>query len=109
MASGDLVGIFTGRDFLNRVAAEKRKPAETLLGEVMTKAPETLGPDDCVSYAIDRMANGGFRNVPIVADGRPVAVISVRDVMTHLAEVFAEIEEGDADDEMKDWVDIGGG
>lgn len=105
-----LVGIFTGRDFLNRVAATERIPADTAICEVMTPDPETLAPEDCVSYAIARMTGGGFRNVPIVVDDKTVGVLSVRHVMAHLSEVFAEIEDPAADEtDMEEWIDIGGG
>jgi CBS domain-containing protein len=106
-----LVGIFTERDFVFRVAAEDRDPSTTALADVMTGEPETLRPEDCISYAINRMAVRGFRNVPIVDDGgRLVGLLSVRDVMSHLREVFAELEETEVvEDRMEEWVDIGGG
>ncbi len=108
---GALVGIFTERDFLNRVAGQRRDPQDTVVAEVMTRDPETLRPRDCISYVINRMAMRGFRNVPIVDEhGSPVAVLDIREVMNHLSQVFTDVEgpEGrlPASDE---WVDIGGG
>lgn len=106
-----LVGIFTERDFLNRVTAGKRSPAQTPVADVMTSSPSTLGKTDCISYAINRMAVRGFRNVPIVdGDGRPVSVLTVRDVMGHLHELFDEVE-GDQKSrgEWDEWTDLGGG
>jgi CBS domain-containing protein len=106
---GKLVGIFTERDFLHRVAAERRDPARVRLCEVMTPEPETLRAHDCISYAINRMAVGRFRNVPIVdRNGRPTSVLDSRIVMMHLVKVFAELEQEKADDH-EEWVDIGGG
>jgi CBS domain-containing protein len=88
-----LVGIFTSRDFLNRVAAERRDPGEVALGDVMTPAPKTLRPRDGVAFAINWMAVEGFRNVPIVDDdGRIQGVLTVWDVMRHLDDVFDEID-----------------
>lgn len=106
---GSLAGIFTERDFLNRVSAENRDPASTPMREVMTSEVRSLRSDDCVTYAIDLMANGGFRNVPVVDhSGRPTAVLDVRIVMGHLVKVFAELEKEDR--EVGDeWIDIGGG
>ena len=104
-----LVGIFTERDFLNRVSAANRDPATTPMREVMTTDVRTLQGDDCVTYAIDRMANGGFRNVPILDEnGKPKAVLDVRVVMGHLVKVFAEIEKEDPE-VGQEWIDIGGG
>lgn len=89
----ELVGIFTSRDFLNRIAAERRDPRDVLLGDVMTPAPKTLRPRDGVAFAINWMALEGFRNVPIVDDdGRVQGVLTVWDVMRHLEDVFDEID-----------------
>jgi CBS domain-containing protein len=88
---GRLVGIFTTRDFLNRVAGAD--PHARTLGDVMTAAPRTLRPRDGVAFAINWMAIEGFRNVPIVDDdGRVHGVLTVWDVMRHLGKIFDEID-----------------
>jgi CBS domain-containing protein len=88
-----LAGIFTSRDFLNRIAAVRRDPREVPIGEVMTPAPKTLRPRDPVAFAINWMAIEGFRNVPIVDDdGRVLGVLTVWDVMRHLEDMFQEID-----------------
>jgi len=88
-----LAGIFTSRDFLNRVAAPRRDPRDVRLGDVMTATPKTLRPGDGVAFAINWMALEGFRNVPIVDDtGRLLGVLTVWDVMRHLEDLFHEID-----------------
>lgn len=88
-----LAGIFTSRDFLNRVSAVRRDPREVSLGDVMTAAPKTLRPRDGVAFAINWMAIEGFRNVPIVDDdGRVLGVLTIWDVMRHLEDMFQEID-----------------
>jgi CBS domain-containing protein len=105
-----LVGIFTGRDFLNRVIGADRDPAETPIGSVMTRRPEALHPRDCITYVINLMAVRRYRNVPIIDDAeRPLALLSVRDVVRHLAVVFAEIEQPVPSIADEEWTDIGGG
>jgi CBS domain-containing protein len=93
MNDDQLAGIFTSRDFLNRVAAKGADPATTELSSVMTRGPRTLSPDDPVAFAINWMAIEGFRNVPIVDDaGDVLGVLTVWDVMRHLGELFDEID-----------------
>jgi CBS domain-containing protein len=94
VVDGDaLAGIFTSRDFLNRVAALRTDPQQLALGDVMTRSPRTLRPRDGVAFAINWMAVEGFRNVPIVDDaGRIQGVLTVWDVMRHLDDVFDEID-----------------
>jgi CBS domain-containing protein len=112
-----LVGIFTSRDFVNRVAASRKDPATLRLGDVMTPAPRTLRPRDGVAYAINWMAVEGFRNVPIIDDdGVLQGVLTVWDVMRHLEDVFDDIEatprpappKSDIS-EVINMVDLGGG
>lgn len=93
VTDGDrLIGIFTSRDFLNRVADPGS--ADTLpVGAVMTPRPRTLRPRDPLAFAINWMALEAFRNVPIVDDdGRVLGALTVWDVMRHLTDVFDEID-----------------
>jgi signal-transduction protein with cAMP-binding, CBS, and nucleotidyltransferase domain len=88
-----LAGIFTSRDFLDRIAAVRADPAAVTLGDVMTRAPCTLRPRDPVAFAINWMAVEGFRNVPIVDDdGDVLGVLTVWDVMRHLEAIFDDID-----------------
>lgn len=93
MRGDELAGIFTSRDFLNRVAAVRADPAALVLGDVMTPMPRTLRPRDPVAFAINWMAVEGFRNVPIVDDaGAVLGVLTVWDVMRHLEAIFDDID-----------------
>ena len=85
--NGDLVGIFTERDVLFKVAGGK-KDFSTPVGQVMTPRPQILSEDDSLAYAVNRMSVYGFRHIPIVRNGKPVAVISVRDVLGYLSKLF---------------------
>jgi CBS domain-containing protein len=78
-----LVGIFTDRDAILKVAGTSngRRPVR----EVMTPDPVLLRSGDPIAVAIHKMAVGGFRHVPIVKAGAPVAVVSAKDVFRHLA------------------------
>src|SRR4051812_4258558 len=90
---GHLVGIFTSRDFLNRIAAQRGDPNAIVLASVMTATPRTLRPRDPVAFAINWMAIEGFRNVPILSDdGEILGVLTVWDVMRHLEAIFDEID-----------------
>ena len=45
---------------------------------------ETVAPTDILAIVLGKMDTGGYRHLPVVANGRPVGVISVRDVLRHL-------------------------
>jgi CBS domain-containing protein len=83
-----LVGIFTERDFVNRVVAAGRD-ADGPVRAVMTTDPKTLTRHDNVQKAVDVMGTDGFRHMPILGDdGQPVGVLSVRDIIHYLVEYF---------------------
>ncbi len=118
IVDGDrLRGIFTSRDFLNRVAAVRGDASAIQLGSVMTPEPRTLRPRDPIAFAINWMAVEGFRNVPIVDDEHVIlGVLTVWDVMRHLGEIFDEIDAtprqtpaGGDTSNVVSMIDIGGG
>jgi len=78
--AGRLQGIFTERDLLIRVVARGLDPDATRLREVMTSDPDTVGPDDLASLALERMRTSGYRHVPVVEDGVVVGIVSLRDL-----------------------------
>jgi CBS domain-containing protein len=81
--AGSLIGIFTDRDAVLKVGTTVHDPRP--LREVMTADPVVLQHDDPIAVAINKMAVGEFRHVPIVDHGTPIAVVSARDVFRHLA------------------------
>ena len=86
---GTLEGIFTERDLLNRVAGQKLDWAQRRVEEFMTREPETLRPDDRIVWALHLMHMGGYRHVPLVdATNRPVGVISVKDIVEYIIDLF---------------------
>jgi CBS domain-containing protein len=90
---GRLVGIFTERDAVYRVMALGGEPAATPLGEVMTREPKTVAPDESFGYALLLMHEHGFRHAPVIENGRPVGVVSARHALDpELEEFTAEAE-----------------
>jgi CBS domain-containing protein len=81
--AGHLVGIFTDRDAVLKVAG--RPVSARPIADYMTRDPVVLRHDDTVAVAINKMAVGGFRHIPIVENGRPTGVVTARDVFRHLA------------------------
>jgi CBS domain-containing protein len=83
LADERLVGIFTDRDAVLKVAGTE--PPDRSIRALMTPDPVVLRHDETLAVAINKMAVGGFRHIPIVRDGRPAGVITARDVFSHLA------------------------
>ena len=88
---GKLSGIFTERDVVHRLLDRGLDWQALSVGEVMTRKPESLQPDAMIAYALNFMHVGGFRHVPIVdTAGRPVTIVSIKDVVAYLADFFPE-------------------
>jgi len=87
--SGDLVGILSERDIMNRVVAVGRTAGTTDVSEVMTPNPRAVPADETIEECLFIMREFGFRHLPIV-DGKELkGLVSLRDVLMHQA---AEIE-----------------
>jgi CBS domain-containing protein len=84
-----VLGIFTERDVLFRIVDRGRNPASLALVEVMTRDPECVPVEASVAWVLNKMSVGGFRHVPVIdREGRPVSVVSVKDVVDFLVERF---------------------
>lgn len=89
LRNGDLTGILSERDIMNRVVAVGRTPGTTNVSEVMTTNPRAVAADESIEECLFIMREFGFRHLPIV-DGKELkGFISLRDVLMHQA---AEIE-----------------
>jgi len=77
-----LIGIFTERDALNKVLAGGLDPRNTKVSEVMTKDPYSIPPTTTVGDAMKLITTRRFRHLPIVDNGKVLAVISSGD-LTH--------------------------
>jgi len=89
LRNGELAGIFSERDIMNRVVAVGRNPAYTTVSEVMTPNPRAVNSDESIEECLFIMHEFGFRHLPIV-DGKELkGLISLRDVVMNQA---AELE-----------------
>lgn len=90
---GRLVGIFTGRDAVDRVLAEALDAASAVLADVMTRDPHCMPPGRTAIEALRLMQDGGFRHIPITDGERVVGIVSRGD--------FRGMEQARLDDETR--------
>ena len=90
-----LVGIFTRRDAVCRVLAGDTSLAETTLGEVMTRHPDTIAPRRRAIEALRLMRDGGYRHLPVVEEGQAAGVVTRGD--------FRGLEQARLDEETRLW------
>jgi CBS domain-containing protein len=78
--SGEMVGIFTERDVLNRVVAEGRDPGATRVVEVMTGEVVAVGSATRVDEAMAVITERRIRHLPVVDDGELKGLVSSGDL-----------------------------
>jgi signal-transduction protein with cAMP-binding, CBS, and nucleotidyltransferase domain len=77
--SGQLDGIFTERDLLDRVVVKGLNVDKATLQQVMTANPATIDSSQTVREALAVMDGKGVRHLPVLEGGKVVGVISMRD------------------------------
>ncbi len=87
-AAGRLIGIFTERDVLLKIAGEPSRLRDRVQVH-MTVNPQTVAPEDTAGHALQFMHTGHYRNVPVLDDdGRAVGNLGLHAVIRFLTDQF---------------------
>jgi CBS domain-containing protein len=85
-----LVGVFSERDALNKVAGDATRLARPV-SEFMTRSPTTVTKRDSIGFALQTMDLGGYRHLPIVNSANiAIGIISARDILRFLCVRYAQ-------------------
>jgi len=77
-----VVGIFTERDVLKKLALSGRDPEKVPVRELMTAPVETASPQGSPGDALVSMLEHHFRHLPVVdSSGRLRGVLSIRNLL----------------------------
>ncbi len=88
---GQLDGILSERDLLIWAADLPTDQLDSRLArEFMTDNPQTVCMDDPLARALQKMDVGRYRHLPVLQAGKPVGVISVRDLIQHISKLCKE-------------------
>ncbi len=90
---GRPVGIFTERDILRRVVAQRLDPATTRVADAMTAPVIGCAPDTSIDECAAMMTAKRIRHLPVVDQQRLAGVITIGDVLAfQVSEQQATIE-----------------
>lgn len=85
-----LIGIFTERDVIRKLVNKGLDLNKETIEKYITKNPDALFLNDPISFALNRMAAGGYRHVPLIDEKhKPVGFLSIRDIVDHLADFYS--------------------
>ena len=91
--NGRLAGIVTERDYARKVIVMGRLSKDTRVAEIMTTDVLTAASDHTVNACMEIMTERKIRHLPVVEDGRVIAMVSIGDlVQAIIADQKEEIE-----------------
>jgi CBS domain-containing protein len=83
---GRVVGIFTERDYLRRVALEGRDDEATAVRAVMSSPLVVVTPETPIDECMAVMTDRRIRHVPVVSDSDVIGLVSIGDLVKHRTE-----------------------
>jgi CBS domain-containing protein len=91
LQNGQLSGIVTERDFVNKIIAAERDPRNVKVGDIMSFPLMTIDPDEDIFKASEMMQKHDIRRLPVTRGGIIYGVITARDI-AHRAGEYVERE-----------------
>ena len=85
LEDGDLVGIFTERDLLNKLTGNAACPVDTPVRQLMSMFPEVLSDRDSIATAVNKMSMGRYRHIPVRKADGSYSVTSIKHVLKYIA------------------------
>ena len=84
-----LVGIFTERDYIHKVALHELSPHTTPVAEVMTERVLYVRPEQKINECMALMTDKHVRHLPVLDGQKVIGMVSIRDA---IKDVIAERE-----------------
>ena len=81
LRNGALVGIFSERDVLYRLASEGALCLDRSVAEVMTAPPITVTPETTLDEARALMTTRRIRHLPVIDEAEMIGFISIGDIV----------------------------
>jgi CBS domain-containing protein len=79
--NGQMIGIFSERDYARLSIDLGKCSLDTALDDVMTREMIIITPDQSLEDCMALMAKWHIRHLPVMNEGRLIGMVSMRDVM----------------------------
>lgn len=84
----ELLGILTDRDLVRATAADAA--SDEPVADWMTRDPDTFHSETSLREAVSWILDTGYRHMPVVDEGAPLAVVSIKDLLFAVSQVLSE-------------------
>ena len=84
LEDGNLVGIISERDYTRKIILQNRSSLNTPVKDIMTSKVLYMTPDQTVEECMVLMSKHHIRHMPVMENGKPIGVLSTKDVMYHV-------------------------
>ncbi len=89
-----ILGIFTERDYLQKIALDSKSSRNTPVSEVMSSPVITASPHDTIQQCMETMTTCRCRHLPVVDGEELLGIVSIGDLVKKmLEEKESEIEQ----------------
>jgi CBS domain-containing protein len=88
--SGQILGIFSERDYARKIILQGKSSKQTLVSEVMTQSPVCVTPRETVDECMRLMTHQRTRHILVVEHGGVSGVVSIGDLVNWIISTQAE-------------------
>ncbi len=88
---GELVGIFSERDYAREIILKGRSSKTTPISDVMTEKVITGRPSELVESAMSTMLEKRIRHLPVVDNGKMLGMLSIGDILKETIQYQQEL------------------
>lgn len=81
-----IAGIFTERDYLQKIALKSLSSQSTRVGDVMTTPVISAEPGDSIQHCMETMTTCHCRHLPVVENGKLLGIVSIGDLVKKMLE-----------------------
>ncbi len=81
-----IAGIFTERDYLQKIALMSRSSRQTPVRDVMSYPVISAEPGNSIQHCLEIMTNCRCRHLPVVENGELLGIVSIGDLVKKMLE-----------------------
>ena len=84
MQAGQLIGVFSERDYTRKIALQGSNSKDTTVADIMTRQVITVTPQTGTRACMALMSENKIRHLPVVEGDTVLGMISIRDIMNDI-------------------------